>query len=69
MVPAGTPKDIIGRLNVEAVKGTKSPEFAKRMSDLGYIMIPGTPENMTDMIKQEIVRWTPIVKASGAKID
>jgi tripartite-type tricarboxylate transporter receptor subunit TctC len=69
MVPAGTPRDIIARLNAEAVKGTKSPEFVKRMSDLGYIMIPGTPENMTDMIKQEITRWTPIVKASGAKVD
>jgi tripartite-type tricarboxylate transporter receptor subunit TctC len=69
MVPAGTPRDIIARLNVEAVKGAKSPEFVKRMSDLGYIMIPGTPDNMTDMIKQEITRWTPIVKASGAKVD
>jgi tripartite-type tricarboxylate transporter receptor subunit TctC len=69
MVPAGTPKDIISRLNVEAVKGTKSAEFVKRMSDLGYLMIPGTPEQMTDMIRQEIARWTPIVKASGAKVD
>jgi tripartite-type tricarboxylate transporter receptor subunit TctC len=69
MAPAGTPKDIIARLNVEAVKGTKSPEFVKRMSDLGYLMIPGTPEHMTDMIKTEIGRWTPIVKASGAKVD
>ena len=69
MVPAGTPKDIIARLNVESVKGAKSPEFVKRMSDLGYLMIPGTPEQMTDMIKVEIGRWTPIVKASGAKVD
>ncbi|MBC7803698.1 MAG: tripartite tricarboxylate transporter substrate binding protein [Candidatus Parcubacteria bacterium] len=69
MVPAGTPKDIIARLNVEAVKGTKSPEFVKRMSDLGYLMIPGTPEQMGDMVKAEITRWTPIVKASGAKVD
>jgi tripartite-type tricarboxylate transporter receptor subunit TctC len=69
MVPAGTPKDIIARLNTEAVKGAKSPEFVKRMTDLGYNIIPGTPEQMTDMIKQEIARWTPIVKASGAKVD
>ena len=51
------------------MKGAKSPEFVKRMSDLGYLMIPGTPEQMTDMIKVEIGRWTPIVKASGAKVD
>ena len=39
------------------------------MTDLGYNIIPGTPEQMTDMIKLEIARWTPIVKASGAKVD
>jgi tripartite-type tricarboxylate transporter receptor subunit TctC len=69
MVPAGTPNDIIARLNVESVKGARSPEFIKRMQDLGYNLIPGSAEAMTDMIKVEIARWTPIVKASGAKVD
>jgi tripartite-type tricarboxylate transporter receptor subunit TctC len=69
MVPAGTPKDVIARLNAETVKGAKAPDFVKRMTDLGYNIIPGSPETMTDMIKTEISRWTPIVKASGAKID
>jgi tripartite-type tricarboxylate transporter receptor subunit TctC len=68
-VPAGTPRDIIMRLNTAAVQATKSPEFIKRMTDLGYNIIPGTPEQMESMLKAEIVRWTPIVKASGAKID
>ena len=69
MVPAGTPRDIVARLNAEAVKGAKSPEFVKRMTDLGYNMIPGTPEHMADMIKIEIGRWTPIVRSTGAKVD
>ncbi len=69
MVPAGTPKDVIARLNAEAVKGARSPEFVKRMTDLGYNIIPGSADSMTDLIKQEIARWTPIVKASGAKVD
>jgi tripartite-type tricarboxylate transporter receptor subunit TctC len=69
MAPAGTPKEVVAKLNAEAVKGTKAPEFVKRMTDLGYNMIPGTPEQMTEMIKVEIGRWTPIVKASGAKVD
>ena len=67
--PAGTPAPVIARLNAEAVKGAKSADFVKRMGDLGYNMIGSTPEQMTDMIKQEIARWTPIVKASGAKVD
>ena len=69
MVPAGTPKDIIGKLNTAAVQATKSPEFQKRMHDLGYNIIPGTPEDMARMIDAELKRWGPIVKASGAKVD
>ena len=68
-VPAGTPKEVIAKLNDAAVKGTKSPDFVKRMSELGYIMIGSTPEQMTEMNKAEVARWTPIVKASGAKAD
>jgi tripartite-type tricarboxylate transporter receptor subunit TctC len=68
-VPAGTPKDIIARLNANAVKGAKSAEFVKRMGDLGYNMIPGSPEGMAELIKIEIARWMQIVKASGARAD
>ncbi len=69
MVPAGTPREIIAKLNAAAVQSTKSPEFVKRMTDLGYNIIAGSPEDMAAMNKAEIARWTPIVKASGAKID
>jgi tripartite-type tricarboxylate transporter receptor subunit TctC len=69
MVPAGTPKDIIARLNAETVKSARSPEFVARMTELGYNIIAGSPEVMDEMIKTEIARWTPIVKASGAKVD
>jgi tripartite-type tricarboxylate transporter receptor subunit TctC len=69
MVPAATPKPIIARLNAAAVQATKSPEFIKRMTDLGYNIIPGTPEDMAKMLDVEAKRWAPIVKASGAKVD
>jgi tripartite-type tricarboxylate transporter receptor subunit TctC len=39
------------------------------MQDLGYNIIPGTPEQMAKMLKEEVARWAPIVKASGAKVD
>jgi tripartite-type tricarboxylate transporter receptor subunit TctC len=69
VVPAGTPKEIIGRLNAEGQKAVKSPEFVKRMTDLGYEIVGGTAEQMTAMIQDEYQRWGPIVKASGAKVD
>jgi tripartite-type tricarboxylate transporter receptor subunit TctC len=68
-VPAATPKEEIARLNEAALKGTKSPEFVKRMTELGYSIIGSTPEQMAEMNKLETARWGPIVKASGAKVD
>ena len=68
-VPAGTPKDIVARLNAEGQKAVKSPEFVKRMTDLGYEIVGGTPEQMAAMIQDEYKRWGPIVIASGAKVD
>ena len=66
---AGTPKDIIATLNAAMVKGVRSPDFSRRMSDLGFEIIGSTPEEMAAMIKVEVARWAPVVKASGAKID
>jgi len=68
-VPAGTPREIIVKLNAAALQAARSPEFVKRMTDLGYNLIPSTPEEMAAMNRAELARWAPIVKSSGAKID
>jgi tripartite-type tricarboxylate transporter receptor subunit TctC len=67
--PAGTPKEIIAKLNAEGQKAVKSPDFVKRMSEQGYDVVGGTAEQMGSMIQDEVRRWGPVVKASGAKID
>jgi tripartite-type tricarboxylate transporter receptor subunit TctC len=68
-VPVGTPKEIVARLNADGQKATRSPEFIKRMTDLGYEIVGGSSEQMATMIQDELKRWGPIVKASGAKVD
>ena len=68
-MPAGTPREIIARMNAEGQKATRAPEFIKRMTDLGYEIVGGGSEQMAAMIQDEIKRWGPIVKASGAKVD
>ena len=68
-VPAGTPPEIIAKLSGEAIKGTKSPDFVKRMTDLGYNIMGYGPTQMAEMNRAEVARWGPIVKASGAKAD
>jgi len=67
LAPAGTPKAIVNKLNAEGQKAIKAPDFAKRMADLGYEVIGGTPEQMRATIDAEVKRWFPVVKASGAK--
>jgi tripartite-type tricarboxylate transporter receptor subunit TctC len=69
VVPAGTPRDVVARLHEAAVKGTRSADFIKRMTDLGFNIIGSTPEQMAEMSREEVARWGPIVKASGAKVD
>jgi tripartite-type tricarboxylate transporter receptor subunit TctC len=68
-VPAGTPREIVAKVSAEAVKGTQSPDFVKRMTELGYVIIGAGPEQMGEMSRAEVARWGPIVKASGATAD
>jgi tripartite-type tricarboxylate transporter receptor subunit TctC len=68
-VPANTPRDVVMKLNAEAIKGTRSPEFVKRMTELGYNIMGTSPEFMLDMSRAEVQRWGPIVRSSGAKAD
>lgn len=67
LAPLGTPRPIIAKLNAESQKAIRSPEFVKRMADLGNEILGGTPEQMAEMIRADVKRWWPIVKASGAK--
>jgi len=64
--PAGTPADAIAKISAETIKGTRSPDFVKRMTELGYVIMGVGPEQMAAMLKAELERWTPVVKASGA---
>ncbi len=67
--PAGTPPEIIAKLSAEGQKAVASPEFIRKMNELGYDIVGGTPEKMAAMIQDELKRWGPLVKASGAKVD
>ncbi len=69
LAPAGTPKDVIAKLNAEFNKALKQPELNKRLSDEGADPAGGTPEQFAALIKEEIPRWGKVVKESGAKVD
>ncbi|MFT3802014.1 MAG: tripartite tricarboxylate transporter substrate binding protein [Burkholderiaceae bacterium] len=67
-VPAGTPADIVAKLNAAGRKAVEAPGFVKHIKELGYDIVGGTPEQMAAMIDDEVRRWGPIVKASGARV-
>ena len=69
VAPAGTPKEIIAKINAEGQKAVKSPDFIRRMNELGYDIVGGSPEQMAAMIQEELKRWGPVVKSSGAQVD
>jgi tripartite-type tricarboxylate transporter receptor subunit TctC len=69
LAPAGTPKEVVARLNAEFNKALQSAELQKRLGDEGADAAGGTPEQFAALIKDEIARWGKVVRESGAKID
>jgi tripartite-type tricarboxylate transporter receptor subunit TctC len=69
VAPAGTPQPIVAKLNAEINKALKTPELKKRLNDEGATVLGGSPEQFGTLIKSEIAKWAPVVKASGAHID
>ena len=69
LAPAGTPKDVIAKLNTEFNKALQNPELRKKLGDEGADAAGGTPEQFAALIKDEIPRWGKVVKESGAKVD
>jgi len=69
VMPAGTPADIIGRMNGELVAALKRGEIRERVIAAGAEPSPSTPAEFGALIRSEIVKWAEVVKASGAKLD
>lgn len=67
--PAGTPKDIIAKLNKETIKVMKQPEFQRVLAETGSEFVGDTPENFATFVKSESAKWSKVVKESGATVD
>ncbi len=69
VVPAGTPKTIIAKLNAESNRALALPEVKERLAAAGIDAAGGTPEAFAQFMRDELAKWGPVVKASGAKVD
>ena len=69
VVPSGTPKEIISKLNAEINKAVQNPDLRQRLATLGAEPLGGTSEHYAEYIRTELLRWTKVVKDSGARAD
>jgi tripartite-type tricarboxylate transporter receptor subunit TctC len=69
MAPAGTPHDIIAKLNAETRKALADPAARERLEGLGAIVTPSTPEQLGAFLQSEITKWSQVIKAANIQIE
>jgi tripartite-type tricarboxylate transporter receptor subunit TctC len=68
-VPGATPPDILARLNAESIKALQTPATRERLASLGLEAVGGSSDDCARLVKADIARWAPVVKAGGARPD
>ncbi len=69
LAPAGTSPEIVKRLHDAVVKVSADPALRKTLANLGYDIVASSPDDYTAYLRNEIERWTPVVKAAGIQVD
>jgi tripartite-type tricarboxylate transporter receptor subunit TctC len=67
--PAGTPREIVARLHSEIAKVMEAADMKERLAGLGVEAAPSTPEQLATLLRDDLGRWSKIVKESGARVD
>jgi tripartite-type tricarboxylate transporter receptor subunit TctC len=67
--PPGTPGAIVDKLNAEVAALLKGADVSERLATMGAQAAPTTPEAFGRIVREEIARWAPVVKASGASVN
>ena len=69
VAPAGTPEDVVARLNAAINKALASPEVAQQLAAEGALPMQNTPKAFAELIAAEIPRWKEVVRAGNVKPD
>jgi tripartite-type tricarboxylate transporter receptor subunit TctC len=67
--PAGTPPELVARLNAEVNKALQSPEVKEKLVGLGFDVKPQSAAEFGTFLRAEVAKWAQAVKDSGAKVD
>jgi tripartite-type tricarboxylate transporter receptor subunit TctC len=69
VAPAKTPHEVIVKLNTEMNKAMADPTVRDRLTELGVVFSPGTPEQFGTFLKAEVDKWARVIKASNIQAD
>jgi tripartite-type tricarboxylate transporter receptor subunit TctC len=69
MAPAGTPREIVDRLNTDSVKALRQPAIRERLESVGLKPAPDTPEEFGRFVQGEIDRWAKVAKAANIRAE
>jgi tripartite-type tricarboxylate transporter receptor subunit TctC len=69
LVPAGTPKAIVQRLNQEVVAALKLPDLREKLVSQGGDPVSSTPEQFAAFIASELAKWSGVIRTSGIQVD
>ncbi len=67
VAPAGTPRDVLARLNAEVKRALAQPDVKQRFADLGMTAEDSTPDGLDAYIKSEIAKWAKVIKDADIK--
>ena len=67
--PAGTPADVVAKLNAAAAKAARSPEFSKKVEQEGLVISAGAPAELDAYVRAEEARWRKVVKDNNIKAE
>ena len=68
LAPVGTPRDVVGRLNAELHKAMQHPDVSAKLTEQGFIVAPGSPEDFGKLIDQEMKRWGQLIRDQNIQI-
>ena len=69
MAPAGTPKDIVAKLNAEVVKALQDPEVRAKLKDQGLTVRGSSPEELRTMTREQLAKYARLIKEAGIRGD
>lgn len=66
--PAGTPPEVVAKLNEAAVAAVNDPAVKERLAGVGAVVVGSTAEELAAHVTAEVARWRPVIEAAGVTI-